>query len=193
MPLLTQLPTPWPMLYIIQLLPTLLPTQWPMPLLTQLPTPWPMLSTTQLLLTPLLTQSLMQLPTPLSLTPLLMPQLSMLLPHTNLPLLTSLPLMLNLRARMSLIPTSTESLMTTQRPTSTLLRLPTVRALSPDPTPLLFPMAVPSTSSTPLTTTTDMLLRSLTKESQCTPKPSPTNQPLPPPIMPKPSNQPLPP
>merc|ERR1719356_1531658 len=193
MPLLTQLPTPWPMLYIIQLLPTLLPTQWPMPLLTQLPTPWPMPSTTQLLLTPLLTQSLMQLPTPLSLTPLLMPQLSMLLPHTNLPLLTSLPLMLNLRARMSLIPTSTESLMTTQRPTSTLLRLPTVRVLSPDPTPLLFPMAVPSTSSTPLTTTTDMLLRSLTKESQCTPKPSPTNQPLPPPIMPKPSNQPLPP
>merc|ERR1719336_615027 len=150
-----------------------------MPLLTQLPTPWPMLSTTQLLLTPLLTQSLMQLP-----TPLLMPQLSMLLPHTNLPLLTSLPLMLNLRARMSLIPTSTESLMTTQRPTSTLLRLPTVRVLSPDPTPLLFPMAVPSTSSTPLTTTTDMLLRSLTKESQCTPKPSPTNQPLPPPIKP---------
>merc|ERR1719356_203077 len=146
-----------------------------MPLLTQLPNPWPMLSTTQLLLTPLLTQSLM------------------LLPHTNLPLLTSLPLMLNLRARMSLIPTSTESLMTTQRPTSTLLRLPTVRVLSPDPTPLLFPMAVPSTSSTPLTTTTEMLLRSLTKESQCTPKPSPTNQPLPPPIMPKPTNQPLPP
>merc|ERR1719145_193756 len=33
----------------------------------------------------------MQLLTPLSLTPLLMPQLSMLLPHTNLPLLTSLP------------------------------------------------------------------------------------------------------
>merc|ERR1719413_12298 len=166
-----------------------------MPLLTQLPTPWPMLSTTQLLLTPLLTQPLMQLPTPLSLTPLLMPQLSTLLPHTNLPLLTSLPLMLNLRARMNLIPTSTESLMTTQRPTSTLLRLPTVRVLSPDPTLLLFPMAVPSTSSTPLTTTTDMLLRSLTKESQCTPKPSPTNQPLPPPIMPKPSptNQPLPP
>merc|ERR1719471_1587632 len=153
-----------------------------MPLLTQLPTPWPMLSTTQLLLTLLLTQSLMQLPTPLSPTPLFM-----LLPHTNLPLLTSLPLMLNLRARMSLIPTSTESLMTTQRPTSTLLRLPTVRVLSPDPTLLLFPMVVPSTSSTPLTTTTDMLLRSLTKESQCTPKPSPTNQPLPPPIMPKPS------
>merc|ERR1719356_698305 len=136
--------------------------------LSLLPTQWLMLYIIQLLPTLLPTPWPMLSTTQLLLTPLLTQSL------------------MQLPTPLSLTPLLMPQL-------SMLLRLPTVRVLSLDPTPLLFPMAVPSTSSTPLTTTTDMLLRSLTKESQCTPKPSPTNQPLPPPIMPKPSNQPLPP
>merc|ERR1712026_650746 len=66
--------------------------------------------------------------------------------------------MLNLLMLMSHTPTSMELLMTTQRLTSMLLRLPMPTVLFPDLMMLLFPMAVPSMSSTPPTTTTDMLL-----------------------------------
>merc|ERR1712055_364440 len=64
--------------------------------------------------------------------------------------------MLSPRARTSPMPTSTELLMTTPRLTSTLLRLLMDLVLSQDLTPLLYLMAVPSMSSTPLTTTTDV-------------------------------------
>merc|ERR1712026_559961 len=67
---------------------------------------------------------------------------------------------------------------------STLPRLPMVLESSPDPTPLLFPMGVPNTLSTPLITTMDTLLRLPTRELLLTLKPSPTSQPLP--TMPKP-------
>merc|ERR1711892_1441925 len=137
---------PWPMLQ----LPTmdLLPTQ--LPIMDLLPTQLP---TMDLLPTQLPTMDLLptQLPTMLSTMP---------------------PLMLSPRARTNPTPTSTELLMTTQRLTSTLLRLLMEPVLSLDLTLLLFPMVVPSMSSTLLTTITDMLSRSHTKESQSTPRPS---------------------
>merc|ERR1712106_559194 len=68
------------------------------------------------------------------------------------------PLMLSLPMLMSLTPTPTELRMTTPRLTSTLLRLLMLPVLCLDLTMLLFPTAVPSMSSTPPTTTTDMLL-----------------------------------
>merc|ERR1712018_59890 len=82
--------------------------------------------------------------------------------------------MLSLRARTSLTLTSTELLMTTPRLTSTLLRLLMELVLSLDHTLLLFLMAVPSMSSTPPTTTTDMSPRLPTRVSPSTQKPSPT-------------------
>merc|ERR1719483_648109 len=74
-------------------------------------------------------------------------------------------------------PTPTELLMTTQRLTSMLLRLLMLTVLSLDLMMLLFPMVAPSTSSTQLTTTTDMSLMLPMKESQFTqrlPLPLPT-------------------
>merc|ERR1719483_913578 len=89
-----------------------------------------------------------------------MPLSSMLPLHTPQPLLiTPQPLMLSLPMLMSLTPTPTELLMTIPRLTSTLLRLLMLPVLYLDLTMLLFPTAVPSMSSTPPTTTTDMLLR----------------------------------
>merc|ERR1719233_1344520 len=106
-------------------------------------------------------------------------------PHTPPPQLTSppLPLMLSPRARTSPTPTSTELLMTTPRLTSTLLSLLMDLVLSQDLTPLLFLTAVPSTSSIPQTTTTDMSPRSPTRESLSIPKPSLTCPHLPQPTM----------
>merc|ERR1712183_344654 len=112
---------------------------------------------------------------PLPLTNLLLPQL------TSQPL----PLMLSPRARTSPMPTSTELLMTTPRLTSMLLRLLMDLVLSQDLTPLLFLMVVPSMSSTPQTTTTDMSPRSHTRESPFTLMLLP--MPLPLPTMLKPS------
>merc|ERR1712128_91494 len=75
------------------------------------------------------------------------------------PLLTMpQPLMLSPPMLMNLTPTPTELPMTTPRLTSTLLRLLMLPVLCLDLTMLLFPTAVPSMSSTPPTTTTDMLL-----------------------------------
>merc|ERR1719180_402270 len=107
--------------------------------------------------------TILHLPLPLTSPPL---------PLTSPPLPTSLPLMLSPRVRTSPTPTSTELLMTTPRLTSTLLRLLMDPVLSQDLTPLLFLMVVPSTSSIPQTTTTDMSPRSPTKESLSTQKPS---------------------
>merc|ERR1719206_528802 len=87
--------------------------------------------------------------------------------------------MLSPRARTSPMPTSTELLMTTPRLTSMLLRLLMDQVLLLDLTPLLFLMAVPSMSSTPQITTTDMLLRSPMRESLLTLRPSLMLQPLP--------------
>merc|ERR1711874_676757 len=109
-----------------------------------------------------------------------MPLLSTMPLLTSLPLPTRLPLTLSPRARMSPTPTSTELLMTTPRLTSTLLRLLMELVLSLDLTQLLFPMVVPSTSSPPLTTTTDMSPKLPMKESQPTLRPS--HMPLPPPL-----------
>merc|ERR1711970_605998 len=106
---------------------------------------------------------------------------------TSLPLPTRLPLMLSPRARTSPTPTSTELLMTTPMLTSTLLRLLMELVLSLDLTQLLFPMVVPSTSSTPPTTTTDMSPRLLTRVSPSTPRPSHMCLHTPLPIMLKPS------
>merc|ERR1719430_2522480 len=91
-------------------------------------------------------------------------------PPPPLPQLTSppLPLMLSPRARTSPTPTSTELLMTTPRLTSMLLSLLMDLVLSQDLTPLLFLMAVPSTSSIPQTTTTDMSPRLPMRESPLT-------------------------
>merc|ERR1719205_88578 len=104
-----------------------------------------------------------------------MPQLSMLpqlMPQLTLLMLSQLMLM-------NPTPTSMELLMTTQRLTSTLLSLLMLLVLFLDLTMLLFPMAAPSMSSTPQTTTTDMLLMSPTRESQSTPRPSLMLPPLP--------------
>merc|ERR1712055_311578 len=72
-----------------------------------------------------------------------------------------------------------------------LLRLLMELALLLDLTPLLFLMAVPNTSSTPLTITTDMSPRSPTKEPLCTQRRNLTHlllhMHLPPHIMLKPS------
>merc|ERR1719210_1189306 len=94
---------------------------------------------------------------------------------------------LNLLMLMSHTPTSMELLMTTQRLTSMLLRLPMPTVLFLDLMMLLFPMAVPSTSNTPQTTTTDMLLMSHMKVLQPTLKMLLMLLPLPQPTMPKPS------
>merc|ERR1739838_1183993 len=111
-----------------------------------------------------------------------MPQLSIMPQLSTTPLLSTLPqlmlpstlpqLMLNQLMLMNPTPTSTELLMTTPRLTSTLLRPLMVPVLSLDLMMLLFPMAVPSMSSTPPTTTTDMSLMSPMTESQSTPRPS---------------------
>merc|ERR1712106_740529 len=87
-----------------------------------------------------------------------MPQLSTMPLLSTLPLHTLQPLMLSPPMLMSLTPTPTELPMTTPRLTSTLLRLLMLPVLCLDLTMLLFPTAVPSMSSTPPTTTTDMLL-----------------------------------
>merc|ERR1719209_2728572 len=72
-----------------------------------------------------------------------------------------------------------------------LLRLLMEAVLSLENTPLLFLMAVPNTSSTPLTITTDMLPRLPTKELLCTQRrnlmPLLLHMHLPPHIMLKPS------
>merc|ERR1719350_1253347 len=109
----------------------------------------------------------------LSMPPLLMPQLTLLM-------LSQLPLT-------NPTPTSMELLMTTPRLTSMLPRLLMLLVLFLDLTMLLFPMAAPSMSSIPPTTTMDMLLMSPTRESQSTPRPSLMLPPLPPPTMLKPS------
>merc|ERR1719318_676623 len=123
----------------------------------------------------------------LPLTSLHLPLTSLHLHLTSLPLPTRLPLSLSPRARTSPTPISTELLMTTPRLTSTLLRLLMELVLSLDLTQLLFLMVVPSTSSTPLTTTTDMSPRLPMKESLPTQRPSHMPLSPPPPITLKPS------
>merc|ERR1719315_245938 len=88
---------------------------------------------------------------------------------------------------MSLTLTNMELLMTIPRLTSMLLRLLMEAVLLLDLTPLLFLMAVPNTSSTPLTTTTDMSPRLPTRVSKSTQRPSHMLQLLPLLIMLKPS------
>merc|ERR1712168_1033959 len=61
-------------------------------------------------------------------------------------------------------------LMTTLRLTSRRPRLRMLRARLLDLSPLLFPMAVSRPPPTPLTTTTDLLLRSPMREPQSTPQ-----------------------
>merc|ERR1712106_1162931 len=85
---------------------------------------------------------------------------------TLLPLLTLLLLVMRLR---SPILTSTESLMTIATPTSTLLRLLMLLEMCRDPTLLHSLTAVSRLSSTPLTTTMDMLLMSPMREHLSTP------------------------
>merc|ERR1712106_664786 len=90
----------------------------------------------------------------------------LLLLPTPLLLLTLLLLVMRLR---SPIPTSTVLLMTTPTPTSTLLRLLMLVEMCRDP-PLLHSLtAVSRLSSTPLTTTMDMLLMSPMREHLSTP------------------------
>merc|ERR1712106_1138498 len=107
----------------------------------------------------------------------MLPQLYLMLPlfSTLLPLsstmllqllLPILPLLMRLR---SLTPTSTELLMTTLTPTSTLLRMLMLLEMCRDPTLLLSLTAVSRLSSTPLTTTMDMLLMSPMREHLSTP------------------------
>merc|ERR1712128_360623 len=69
----------------------------------------------------------------------------------------------------SLTPTSTELLMTTPTPTSRLLRMLMLLEMCRDPTLLLSLMAVSRLSSTPLTTTMDMLLMYPMREHLSTP------------------------
>merc|ERR1712128_413340 len=105
-------------------------------------------------------------------TQLLVPMLPLssamhqLLLPTLLLLLTLLLLVMRLR---SLTPTSTELLMTTPTPTLTLLRMLMLLEMCRDPTLLLSLMAVSRLSSTPLTTTMDMLLMSPMREHLSTP------------------------
>merc|ERR1712106_837980 len=93
---------------------------------------------------------------------LLAPQPMELLPHTTLPQLRSFPL--------SHLPTHTELSMTTPRTTSRSLRLRMLRAKLLDLSPLLFPMAESRPPPTLLTTTTDSLLRCLTRVPLSTPQ-----------------------
>merc|ERR1711892_214444 len=102
------------------------------------------------------------LPLPSSLLLLLAPQPMEPLPHTTLPQLRSLPL--------SHLPTHTVLLMTTLRTTSRSLRLRMLRAKLLDLSPLLFPMAESRPPPTLLTTTTDLLLRCLTRVPLSTPQ-----------------------
>merc|ERR1719348_2368404 len=95
-------------------------------------------------------------------------------------LLPTLPLPMRLR---SPTPTSMELLMTTPTPTSMLLRLLMLLEMYRDPTLLPFLTAVSRMSSTPLTTTMDMLLMSLMREHLSTPLP--LSQLLPLPIRPQ--------
>merc|ERR1712106_544322 len=85
----------------------------------------------------------------------------------HLPLLPMLPLP-HMRLR-SPTPTSMESLMTTLTPTSMLLRLLMLLEMRRDPTLLLSLTAVSRLSSTPLTTTMDMLPMSPMREHLSTP------------------------
>merc|ERR1712086_279789 len=86
--------------------------------------------------------------------------------HTTQPLLTP-----QLRSSpLSHTPTNTVLLMTTQRLTSRRPRLRMLRERLLDLSPLPFPMAVSRPPPTPLTTTTDSLLRSLMKVPQSTPQ-----------------------
>merc|ERR1712086_1212353 len=109
---------------------------------------------------------------PLPLWPLLPPMAPqpMVPPqHTTQPLLTpqlkSSPL--------SHTPTNTVLLMTTQRLTSRRPRLRMLRVRLLDLSPLPFPTAVSRPPPTPLTTTTDSLLRSLMKVLLSTPQSPP--------------------
>merc|ERR1740128_1426051 len=83
-------------------------------------------------------------------------------------LLSLTQLLLVMRPR-SLTPTSTELLMTTLTPTSMLLRMLMLLEMCRDPTLLLSLTAVSRLSSTPLTTTMDMLLMSPMREHLSTP------------------------
>merc|ERR1711935_768909 len=94
-----------------------------------------------------------------------MPPLFSTMLHLSLLPMLPLPLM---RLR-SPTPTSMESLMTTLTPTSMLLRLLMLLEMCRDPTLLLSLTAVSRLSSTPLTTTTDMLLMSPMREHLSTP------------------------
>merc|ERR1712123_318849 len=86
--------------------------------------------------------------------------------HTTQPLL-----MPQLRSSpLSHTPMNTVLLMTTQRLTSRRPRLRMLRVRLLDLSPLPFPMAVSRPPPTPLTTTTDSLLRSLMKVPQSTPQ-----------------------
>merc|ERR1711935_608762 len=102
----------------------------------------------------------------LLLTPPLSSDTPQLLLHTLLLLLTLLLLVMRLR---SPTPTSTELLMTTPTPTLTLLRMLMLLEMCRDPTLLLSLTAVSRLSSTPLTTTMDMLLMSPMREHLSTP------------------------
>merc|ERR1712106_621693 len=90
----------------------------------------------------------------------IMPPLFSTMLHLSLLPMLLLPLM---RLR-SPTPTSMEWLMTTLTPTSMLLRLPMLLEMCRDPTLLLSLTAVSRLSSTPLTTTMDMLLMSPMRE-----------------------------
>merc|ERR1712128_227678 len=106
------------------------------------------------------TRSCLPLP---SLPPLLLaPQPMEPLPHTMLPQLRSFPL--------SHLPTHTELSMTTPRTTSRSPRLRMLRAKLLDLSPLLFLTAESRPPPTLLTTTTDLLLRCLTRVPQSTPQ-----------------------
>merc|ERR1712128_9219 len=83
------------------------------------------------------------------------------LPHTTLPQLRNLPL--------SHLPIHTELLMTTLRTTSRSLRLRMLRAKLLDLSPSLFPTAESRPPPTLLITTTDLLLRCLTRVPLSTP------------------------
>merc|ERR1711862_354750 len=119
---------------------------------------------------PLLIMPLLFTPPLLSMPPLLTMQLPQ--PTMLQPLLTSLPLMLRRRELPSPTLTSTLLLTITPRLLSMLEKLLMLMVLFLDLTLLLFPMAAPRTSSTPLTTTMDMLLMSPMRVSQYILRPS---------------------
>merc|ERR1712128_228886 len=91
-------------------------------------------------------------------------------PQLPLPtLLLLLTLLLQVMRLRSLTPTSMELLMTTPTPTSMLLKMLMLLEMCRDPTLLLSLTAVSRLSSTPLTTTMDMLLMSPMREHLSTP------------------------